>query len=159
MTTSQANLTLPSQEQRGSRGCLSAHRFAYRVGDISFGVSSAKDLRLSLDPELSLFESHSENCDAEIFVEWAEQLEIPSHRPVFKSGGLWSAFEEDGGIAFYFRTSYLGEAPYKRAWFNPEYTQGHVFLLKRYFDAVCVPARISSRRTADDSPIGAGRGR
>jgi len=135
MIFSPSNVTSPSPErQQGSRRG-SAHRFAYRVGDISFGVSSAKDLRLVLDPEMGMFECDSERCDAEIFAEWADELKPPSRRPAFQSGGLWSAFEEDGGTAFYFHTSYLGEAPYKRAWFDAEYTKGNVQLLKRYFDA------------------------
>ncbi|HXY23337.1 MAG TPA: hypothetical protein VEI73_01715 [Candidatus Acidoferrum sp.] len=135
MPISQSNVTFVSPERPGTQGSPSAHRFAYRVGDISFGVSSAKDLPLLLDPGLRAFESDSQNCDTEIFVEWATQLKTPSRRPAFQSGGLWSAFEEDRGTAFYFNSSYLGEAPYKRAWFNSEFTQGHVLLLRRYFDA------------------------
>jgi len=135
MTFSSSNLTLPLPQPQQAVRCFSAHRFAYRVGDISFGVSSAKDLRLALDPEMGVFACNSERCDAEIFTEWAEELRPPSRRPAFESGGLWSAFEEEGGTAFYFHTSYLGEAPYKRAWFNAEYTRGNVQLLKRYFDA------------------------
>jgi hypothetical protein len=134
MTFSLSNPTLPSPERQHSAGGGSAHRFAYRVGDISFGVSSGRDLRLAPDPEMSVFECVSKKCDAEISVEWADRLKPPSRHPAFESGGLWSAFEEDGGTAFYFHTSYLGEAPYKRAWFNSAYTSGKVQLLKRYFD-------------------------
>jgi len=135
MTTSPANVTFLSPQQPEIQSCSSTHRFAYCVGDISFGVSSAKGLPLSLDLELSSFKCDSANCDAEIFVEWADRLEMPSICPAFESGGLWRAFEEGAGTAFYFRTSYLGQAPYKRAWFNAEYTRGHVLLFKRYFDA------------------------
>ena len=134
MTNLPANVTL-SPEQPETQGSGSAHRIAFCVGDISFGVSSTRDLRLALDPEVNAFALDSEKCDVEIFADWASQIEMPKRRPAFKSGGLWSAFEEGAGITFYFRTSYLGEAPYKRAWFNNEYTKGHVQLLKRYFDA------------------------
>jgi len=136
MSFSPSNVTLSSPEPQQNWNGASAHRFAYRVGDLSFGVSSVDDLRLALDPEMSVFACDSELCDAEILAEWADELNPrPSLRPAFESGGLWSAFEEDGGTAFYFRTPYLGEAPYKRAWFNSEYTKGNVQLLKRYFDA------------------------
>jgi len=134
MTFFPSNMTLSSPDHPESSCGLSPHRFSYRVGDISFGVSSAKDLRLALDPEMSVFECASGRCDVELFAEWAEELRPPTRRPAFESGGLWSAFEEDGGTAFYFHTSYLGEAPYKRAWFDSQYTKGKVQLLRRYFD-------------------------
>jgi len=135
MNHATANSSLQKPEPTENAGSSSADRFAYRVGDISFGVSAGDDLRLCLDPGVSPFECDSESCDVEILAEWAEQLEMPSTPPAFESGGLWSAFEEDGGTAFYFNTSYLGKAPYKRAWFDSGYKNGWVQLLKRYFDA------------------------
>ncbi|HYL86031.1 MAG TPA: AAA family ATPase [Candidatus Angelobacter sp.] len=129
-----ANSRLLAPAQPEIEDISSTHRIAYRIGDISFGVSSAKDLRLALDPGLLEFACVSRNSDVEVFAEWAKELQMPAGTPAFQSGGLWSAFEEDGGTAFYFHTSYLGEAPYKRAWFNREYTKGRVQLLKRYFD-------------------------
>jgi len=74
-------------------------------------------------------------CDAEIDADWAVNLRFPSHKPLFESRGLWSAFHEGDGTAFYFRTDFLGDAPYKYAWFNHNFTRGRVHLLKRYFDA------------------------
>ena len=114
-------------------GRAPAHRIAYRVGDISFGVSSGGDLRLSLDPTVLGFACVG-RCEVEISAAWAQELAMPTATPAFESGGLWSAFEERGGTAFYFRSTFLGEAPYKRAWFNRAYTRGRVQLLKRYFD-------------------------
>ena len=112
----------------------SSERIAFRVGEISFGVTAEAGLRIALDPGLSIFETSSPACDVEISAEWAGELRAPDARPAFESGGLWSAFKEDGGTSFYFQTSYLGESPYKRAWFNNDFSRGHVQLLKRYFD-------------------------
>jgi len=112
----------------------SSSRFAYRVGEISFGVTAKEGLRIALDPGLLEFEAASAACDVEISAEWADELKRPVTRPAFESGGLWSAFKEGDGTAFYFQTSYLGEAPYKRAWFNKDFSRGRVMLLKRYFD-------------------------
>jgi hypothetical protein len=111
----------------------SSSRFAYRVGEISFGVTAKESLRIALDPGLMEFEANSLACDVEISAEWAEELKMPVTRPAFESGGLWSAFKEDDGTSFYFQTSYLGEWPYKRAWFNKDFSRGNVKLLKRYF--------------------------
>jgi hypothetical protein len=112
----------------------SSSRFAYRVGDISFGVTAKAGLGIALDPGLREFEVSSPRCDVEISAEWADELKMPVMRPAFESGGLWSAFKEDDGTSFYFQTSYLGESPYKRAWFNRDFSRGRVMLLKRYFD-------------------------
>jgi hypothetical protein len=110
-------------------------RIAYQVGDIRFGVTSQPDLRLALEPGLLPFETESQLCDVEITAAWVDVLKIPTARPSFSSGGLWSAFSENHGTSFYFQTDYLGESPYKRAWFNRDFTRGKVQLLKRYFDA------------------------
>jgi len=109
-------------------------RIAYRVGDISFGVTSGKNMRLSLEPGILEFEVQDSVCDVEIDADWAANLRLPAGKPLFESRGLWSAFREDDGTAFYFRTDFLGEAPYKYAWFNQDFSRGRVHLLKRYFD-------------------------
>lgn len=129
---SSSTTLLPPATQPAEIGSTS--RFAYRVGEISFGVTAKAGLRIALDPGLMEFEADSPACDVEITAEWAEELKMPLTRPAFESGGLWSAFQEDGGTAFYFQTSYLGESPYKRAWFNRDFSRGNVKLLKRYFD-------------------------
>jgi hypothetical protein len=123
---------LPAATGPADIGSLS--RFAYRVGEISFGVTAKAGLRIALDPGLMEFEADSPACNVEIAAEWAEELKMPVTRPAFESGGLWTAFREDNGTSFYFQTSYLGELPYKRAWFNRDFSRGHVMLLKRYFD-------------------------
>jgi hypothetical protein len=135
MSASQANsmILLPAAVELST--CVSSRRIAFRVGDISFGVTAQGDLRISLDPGLFEFETAIPQCDIEISAEWADELRMPEAQPAFESGGLWSAFPEDGGTAFYFRTPYLGELPYKRAWFNRDFSRGHAVLLKRYFDA------------------------
>jgi hypothetical protein len=134
MPSSPSNSTTLLPAGAGLREFDSSERIAFRVGEISFGVTAEAGLRIALDPGLSIFEASSPACDVEIFAEWADELKIPDARPAFESGGLWSAFKENGGTAFYFQTSYLGESPYKRAWFNNDFSRGHVQLLKRYFD-------------------------
>lgn len=119
--------TLPAEPSVASRIALS-------VGGISFGVSSSGDLRLALEPALAEFASGNAVCDVEIAASWTDHLELPATAPAFQSGGLWSAFEEDGGFSFYFQTAYLGSAPYKKAHFDRRFTRGRVLLLKRYFD-------------------------
>ena len=134
MTTKDNSKLLCPARTETCEGPAIANRIVYQVGNISFGVTSSDNLRLALDPSLLEFASASQECDVEISAEWAANVKLPLERPAFESGGLWSAFDEEGGTAFYFCSAYLGEAPYKRAWFNHEYTRGRVQLLKRYFD-------------------------
>jgi hypothetical protein len=135
MSSSLTNTMNLSPEATGLADIAASSRFGYRVGEISFGVTAKAGLRIALDPGLMEFEADSPACDVEISAEWAEELKVPvTTRPAFESGGLWSAFKEDDGTAFYFQTSYLGESPYKRAWFNRDFSRGNVKLLKRYFD-------------------------
>lgn len=108
-------------------------RFALNVGGISLGVTARQGMRIAVPPDLLPFASDSRACDVEMESSWAESLHSPSASPVFVSGGLWRAYEEDGGIAFYFHAEFLGEAPYKKAWFDKNFSTGLVWLLKRYF--------------------------
>jgi len=135
MSAPQTNSTILPQAAVALSTGVTSRRIGFRVGDISFGVTAQWDLRISLDPGLLEFETSLPQCDIEISAEWADELRMPEEQPAFESGGLWSAFPEDGGTAFYFRTPYLGELPYKRGWFNRDFSRGHVVLLKRYFDA------------------------
>jgi hypothetical protein len=126
-------LSNPVPSTQGAPACLPS-RIALNVGGISFGVSSGGGVRLALDPGLTDFASRNPSCDVEIEALWSDHLELPSAAPCFQSGGLWSAYEEAGGLSFYFQSAYLGCVPYKKAEFDLPFTRGRVLLLKRYFE-------------------------
>ncbi len=109
-------------------------RLAFRVGGTSFGLFSDGNVEMALDPGLRDFIVEPSLGDIQIQVEWTDRLEIPSGEPLFNSGGLWRLFEESGGYRFYFSTPYLGSSPYKAAWFDREFTRGHLVLFRPYFD-------------------------
>ena len=110
-----------------------ARRIALSVGGISFAVESCDSMDLALDRAFVPFLTDARSCDIEVKAGWAPSLSLPAGRPLFASGGLWNAYEENGGMAFYFRTEFLGDAPYKKAWFDKTFSTGRVWLLKRYF--------------------------
>ncbi len=112
-----------------------AHSLAFRVGGTSFGLWS-EDVGMVLDPGLRDFEIAAgfDAADVEIHVSRVDRLELPDGVPLFNSGGLWSLFAESGGYRFYFSTPFLGAAPYKAAWFDPEFRRGEVTLFRPYFD-------------------------
>ena len=109
-------------------------RAAYRVGGISFGLFSGPEMTPVLDPSLHRFEIAPGSCDVQIRLDWAEELSLPASAPLFRSGGLWTLFEESGGYRFYFSTPSLGPMPYKTAWFDREFRRGQVVLCRPYFD-------------------------
>jgi len=110
------------------------NRIAFRVGGTTFGLRSGRDMLLALDPGLRDFAVQSNACDVRIEVGWTDDLELPRAKALFDSGGLWSVFEESGGYRFYFTTPHLGSAPYKAAWFDPEFRCGHLVMYRSYFD-------------------------
>jgi hypothetical protein len=109
---------------------------AFRVGGTSFQVFSEEQIEMALDPVLRDFEIEpsSEGGDIQIQVSWTDTLETPAGVPLFNSGGLWSLYPESGGYRFYFSTPYLGAAPYKAAWFDPEFRRGKLVMFRPYFD-------------------------
>jgi hypothetical protein len=110
---------------------------AYQVGGITFVMRSANDLPLILDVGLQDFAVAGRECDVHIDVQWTESIENPQQAPLFQSGGLWALYGEPDGYRFNFSTTFLGDTPYKSAWFDPEFKTGKVKLSLRYFD----PAR------------------
>ena len=109
-------------------------RLTYSVGGICVGLFAAPDMKLKLDREMEQFRTAEAPVDVRLEVDWTNELSPPAGQPTFRSGGLWSLFEEDGGYRFYFSTPFLGTAPYKAAWFDRAFRQGRVALDRRYHD-------------------------
>lgn len=130
-------LTQTDNRPGGALGAMEsgeAQRLAFRVGGTPFNLSSDEDMRIVLDPGLHPFAAEPSSDGVEIAVGWTDHLDIPPSAPIFHSGGLWSVYKESDGFRFYFSTPHLGTAPYKAAWFDPEFTRGRVVLLRQYFD-------------------------
>jgi hypothetical protein len=119
----------------------SALRVAYKIAGISFGIASDGDMRLTLDPESRDFAVHPEFssgiCDVNIGVSCVDKLPVPNRQPLFHSGGLWSLFEERlenrEGFRLNFQRPFAGETPYKAAWFDRNFENGHLLLSRQFF--------------------------
>ena len=120
---------------RGSLARRAERRFAFRVAETCFNLSSGGNMRLALEAGLQSFTTPPRRDGVEIAVDWTDSLGLPTCAPLFDSGGLWSVFEEADGYRFYFSTPHLGAGPYKAAWFDREFTRGELVLLRPYFDA------------------------
>jgi len=119
---------------RGAMKSAEGRRLAFRVAGTSFNLSGGRDVRMVLDPALLAFAVEPNSEGVEIGVNWTDNVAVPARAPIFHSGGLWSLYQESGGFRFYFSTPRLGSAPYKAAWFDSEFSQGEVVLVRRYFD-------------------------
>jgi hypothetical protein len=92
------------------------------------------DLLLTLDSELREFAVQAGSSDVDLRISWSDCLEVPTSKPLFHSGGLWSLFAEPDGYRFSFQSAFLGKTPYKEAWLDKEFQSGRVLLSRRYFD-------------------------
>jgi hypothetical protein len=122
----------PSNERASALRSTAPH-LAYRIGELTFGLFGEGAMHLAVEPTLRDFLVEADSCDVRIAVEWAGQLEVPSVKPSFHSGGLWSVYGVPGGLQFCFTTPILGPTPYKSASFDSEFTRGRVALDQRYF--------------------------
>jgi len=129
-----ANLSSAAATPTSAEGART-HEIAYQVAGISFAMRAESELPLILDPGLQDFAVTLKSCDVNIDVAWVETIENQQQAPLFHSGGLWSLYGEPDGYRFNFSTAFLGNTPYKTAWFDPEFKTGKVLLSLRYFDA------------------------
>jgi hypothetical protein len=115
-------------------GCPAVPQLACRIGGITFGLIAEDDLLLTLDSELREFAVQAGSSDVDLRISWSDCLEVPTSKPLFHSGGLWSLFAEPDGYRFSFQSAFLGKTPYKEAWLDKEFQSGRVLLSRRYFD-------------------------
>jgi hypothetical protein len=134
---SSAPIQFASPAAAAERQPSGASRLAYRIADISFGMTARDGLRMILDPSLGEFaipRAASDECDVNVKVSLVDELAVPAHRPLFESGGLWSLFAENGGYRLNFLRSFPGETPYKSAWFDRHFRKGELFLSRQFFN-------------------------
>jgi hypothetical protein len=108
---SSAPIQFASPAAAAERQPSGASRLAYRIADISFGMTARDGLRMILDPSLGEFaipRAASDECDVNVKVSLVDELAVPAHRPLFESGGLWSLFAENGGYRLNFLRSFPG---------------------------------------------------
>jgi hypothetical protein len=113
-----------------------ATRLAVCIGGFSFGMWCSPNVPVAIDPEHQRFVLSSggeQGCHFELDIAWTDNLAMPTDRPSFTSGGLWSAYKAETGTKFYFSTPAVGKAPYKAAWFDPLFERGHVVLNRAAF--------------------------
>jgi hypothetical protein len=111
-----------------------ASQLSYRIADISFGMTNNDGLPMVLEPSLRAFAAAPCNSDVNVRVSLVDALSVPSQKPLFDSGGLWSLFAEDGGYRLNFLRSFPGETSYKSAWFDKDFCNGELSLSLHFFN-------------------------
>src|ERR1700676_2646745 len=120
---------------------IGAYCAAYKIGGIAFRMFCDGEVPLTLDPEIRDFavnpRSFAEAYDINICVSLVEKLPRPQHQPLFDSGSVWSLFEEclehHEGYRLNFQRPFRGENPYKSAWFDRNFKNGHLVLSRQFF--------------------------
>src|SRR5271154_1494901 len=62
-------------------------QLAYRIADISFGMTARDGLRMVLDPALCAFampRTASDECDVNVNVSLVDELKVPAGKPLFE---------------------------------------------------------------------------
>ena len=133
---SDGNQNFPDGASFESKSSL---HLAYEIAGISFGIASDGHVRLMLDPESRDFAAfpESEICEVNIDVRCVDEVPLPTCQPLFHSGGVWSLFEETvdnlAGFRLNFQRPFRGEPPYKSAWFDRNFKNGHLVLSRQFF--------------------------
>jgi len=120
------------REEAGSKG----HSLSYRVAGLGVTLTSPRGgPRLTPEGGSREFVAAAGPDDLHLTVDWADELDQPSGRLLFDSGGVWKLFRQRDGYAFSFCSPALGAAPYKLATVSHEFTRGCVLLARRHFDS------------------------
>ena len=115
---------------------VDAHRMALRVAGLTIQVESP-DVSFRLDPAAAPFQvAPSAAPDIALRARLGDPTAVPAaERRAFDSGGVWTLDEAAGTRIFRFRSSRLGERPYKVAVVSADGGQGDVIL-----EPSCFPA-------------------
>ncbi|MGH9365952.1 MAG: hypothetical protein ACRD1B_11930 [Thermoanaerobaculia bacterium] len=112
------------------RRCLS-------IGGVTLGLGSEHaDLKLRFGRAAEDFlvdEAETDRADIRLTVAWRQLEAEPRGEKLFDSGALWTLYRENGSHVFRFVSKALGEAPYRVARLNSDFTAGQVFLDRRFF--------------------------
>ena len=108
-----------------------------RIAGMTISVSSADPSLVPRagDPAVRfVIDNHHGPADIDLTIERAAVMPEPSGTPLFDSGAVWSMFDDGGRIRIDCSSAMLGDAPYKIAYFDRDFTTGRVLLRADLFD-------------------------
>ena len=117
----------PACAKRASCARPMAEVVAVEIGGIRVRAESLNpSLSLAVDETMSLFSCTPDRPDVTLTVRRGPQTPAAAGRLLFRSGGLWDLWQEEGGYLFRFTSPALGPVPYKTARFDADFRRGHL---------------------------------
>ena len=104
---------------------------------MTISVSSADPLLVPRagDPAARfVIDDHSGPADIELTIEGVDVMPERSGIAIFDSGAVWTMFDDGGRFRIDCNSAMLGDAPYKVAYFDRDFTSGRVLLRADLFD-------------------------
>jgi hypothetical protein len=107
-----------------------------RIAGITIAVSSADPALVPRagDPAARFVIAGNGPADLDLSIERVDAMPGPGGTLLFDSGAVWSMFDDGGRIRIDCHSHLFGDAPYKVAYFDRDFTAGRVLLRADVFD-------------------------
>ncbi len=112
-----------------------------RIAGLTIAVSSDDPaMTLTVDsPSAKFLVDGDGSPDVEITVERVASMPEASNASIFDSGGTWALYEDGGRFRIECKAPVFGDAPYKIAFFDRDYTRGQVLVRADVFEGPVEP--------------------
>lgn len=107
-----------------------------RIAGLTISVSSADPSLVprASEPSARFVVAGGGPADIDLSIERAATMPEPGGTPLFDSGAVWSMFDDGGRIRIDCHSELFGDAPYKVAYFDRDFTTGRVLMRADLFD-------------------------
>jgi hypothetical protein len=115
---------------------MCAREINLKIADLSVLLTSRDaGLKLAAQGAIKAFAVPSAIPDVIVRAGWKDLAADPGGQIVFDSGGVWQLYRTDGLHCFDFKAPSIGSSSYKRAYFDPEFRTGDLYLNPSFFDS------------------------
>jgi hypothetical protein len=131
-----------------------------RIAGLTIAVSTDDPaLTLSVDAPSAKFLVNGDGpADVDIAVERVASMPEASNETIFESGGTWALFDDGGRFRIDCKAPSFGDAPYKIAFFDRDYSAGRVLMRADVFEGPAEPLQYPIDELLVGNLLARGRG-
>lgn len=131
-----------------------------RIAGLTIAVSTDDPaLTLSVDAPSAKFLVNGDGpADVDIAVERVASMPEASNETIFESGGTWALFDDGGRFRIDCKAPSFGDAPYKIAFFDRDYSAGRVLMRADLFEGPAEPLQYPIDELLVGNLLARGRG-
>lgn len=131
-----------------------------RIAGLTIAVSTDDPaLTLSVDAPSAKFLVNGDGpADVDIAVERVASMPEASKETIFESGGTWALFDDGGRFRIDCKAPSFGDAPYKIAFFDRDYSAGRVLMRADVFEGPAEPLQYPIDELLVGNLLARGRG-